>query len=79
MTAALASYEDLIAFDDALLDSTAEQLSDESLVALLQLRFRSYISHGFGVSEAVLLAVGYAQADLALVLESTRDAPGGLH
>ena len=75
MTAALASYEDLIAFDDALLESATEQLGDESLLSLLLLRFRSYVSHGFGVSEALFLAVGYAEADLALVLESTTDAP----
>ena len=73
MTAALALYDDLIAFDNALLDSTAEKLDDESLVSLLLLRFRSFLSLGYGESEALLLAVGYAEADVGLMLETARN------
>jgi hypothetical protein len=74
MTAALARYDDLIAFDDALLESTVDKLSEESLVSLLVLRFRSFVSCGYDASEALLLAVGYAEADVAFVLETTRSA-----
>ena len=58
MTAALALYDDLIAFDDALIESTAEKLGDESLVSLLLLRFRSFLSCRYGESEALLLEWG---------------------
>jgi hypothetical protein len=74
MTAVLALYDDLIAFDDALIESTAEKLGDESLLMLLLLRFRSFLSCGYGESEALLLAVGYAEADVAFVLEATKNA-----
>ena len=74
MTAALAFYEDLLAFDDSLIESTAEKLDDESLVSLLLLRFRSFLSCGYSESESLLLAVGYAEADVAFVLESTKRA-----
>ena len=79
MTAALAPYDDLIAFDDALIESTVDKLGDESLVSLLLLRFRSFLSCGYGESEALLLAVGYAETDVAFVLESTRSASLVLH
>jgi len=79
MTAALAPYDDLIAFDNALIESTAEKLGDESLVSLLLLRFRSFLSRGYGESEALLLAVGYAEADVAFALESTKSASLVLH
>ena len=79
MTAALALYDDLIAFDDALLESTVEKLSEESLVSLLLLRFRSFVSCGWDASEALLLAVGYAEADIAFVLDATKSASGVLH
>jgi hypothetical protein len=79
MTAALAPYDDLIAFDDALIESAAENLSEESLVSLLLLRFRSFLSCGYDSSEALLLAVGYAETDLAFVLDTATSAPGVLH
>ena len=79
MTVALALYDDLIVFDDALVESTVEKLGDESLVSLLVLRFRSFLSCGYGESEALLLAVGYAEADVAFVLESTKSASLVLH
>jgi hypothetical protein len=79
MTAALALYGDLIAFDDALIESTAEKLGDEALESLLLLRFRSFLSCGYGESEALLLAVGYAEADVACVLEATNSASLVLH
>jgi hypothetical protein len=79
MTAALALYGDLIAFDDALIESTAEKLGDEALESLLLLRFRSFLSCGYAESEALLLAVGYAQADVAFVLEATNSASLVLH
>jgi hypothetical protein len=79
MTAVLALYDDLIAFDDALIESTVERLSEESLVSLLLLRFRSFLSCGYDGSEALLLAVGYAAADVAFVLEPTKSAPRVLH
>ena len=79
MTAALALYDDLIAFDDALIESTVETMSEESLVSLLLLRFRSFLSCGYKGSEALLLAVGYAEPDLAFVLEAATSTPRVLH
>jgi hypothetical protein len=75
MTAALARYDDLIAFDDALIDSTLERLGDEPLLSLLLLRSRSFLSCGYGESEALLLAVGSAEADVAFVLDATKSTP----
>lgn len=79
MTAALAPYDDLIAFDDALIESAVENLSEESLVSLLLLRFRSFLSCGYDGSEALLLAVGYAEDDLAFVLDAATSEPRVLH
>ena len=78
MTAALALYDDLIAFDDTLIDSTVESLTEEALVSLLVLRFRSFLSCGYDASAALLLAVGYPEADVAFVLEATT-TPRVLH
>jgi hypothetical protein len=79
MTAALALYDDLIAFDDAFIESTVERLDDEPLVSLLLLRFRSFLSLGYDESEALLLAVGYAEADVAFLLVATKCTPRVLH
>lgn len=79
MTAALALYDDLIAFDDALIESTVERLGDEPLVSFLLLRFRSFLSLGYDESEALLLAVGYAEADVGFLLAATKSTPRVLH
>ena len=71
MTAALALYDDLIAFDDALVESAVETMSEESLVSLLLLRFRSFLSCGYNGSEALLLAVGYAEPTYGLLYLAT--------
>lgn len=79
MTATLALYDDLIAFDDAFIESTVERLGDEQLVSLLLVRFRSFLSRGYGESEALLLAVGYAEAHAAFLLVATKSTPRILH
>jgi hypothetical protein len=71
MTAALAPYEDLLAFDDALLEATAEMLDEESFLQLLLVRFRVFASCGYDPSQALLRAVGFAHGDLASV-DATR-------
>jgi hypothetical protein len=72
MTAALAPYEDLVAFDDALLEATAETLDEDSFLQLLLLRFRAFASCGYDPSRALLRAVGFADGDLALALAAAR-------
>jgi hypothetical protein len=79
MTAALALYDDLIAYDNTLLESTVEELGDEALLSLLLLRFRSFLSCGFGEPEALLLAVGYTHPDVAFLLDAARSASPVLH
>jgi hypothetical protein len=79
MTAALAPYEDLIAFDHTLVESSVEGLSDESLVSFLLLRFRSFLRCGYAVSDALLLAVGYSETDARFIRESTEHASPVLH
>jgi len=79
MTAALAPYEDLLVFDDALIESSVEGLSDELLVSLLLVRFRSFLRCSYDVSEALLLAVGYSEADARFICASTNDPSLVLH
>jgi hypothetical protein len=75
MTAvAAARSEDVLAVDGALTETVVEALDEEALVSLLLVRFRSFVACGYGEAEALLLAVGYAEADLAFVAEA---ATGG--
>jgi hypothetical protein len=54
-------------------------LSDESLTSLLLLRFRSFLRCRYDVSEALLLAVGYTEADARFIGQSTKSTPPVVH
>jgi hypothetical protein len=66
MTAVAAErYADLSP-DLALTERVVEALDEETLVSLLQARFRSFLACEYGAAEALLLAVGYPNTDSAV-------------
>lgn len=70
MTAVAATrYDDLLALDETLTETLVEALDEETLVSLLLARFRSFIAGGYGAVDALLLSVGYAEADLAFAAD----------
>lgn len=73
MTAVAAPYDDLFTIGEPLTETLVDQLGEEALDSLLLLRFRGFLARGHGESEALLLAVGYAETDLVFVAEV---APG---
>ena len=70
MTAVAAPYADLFTIGEPLTETLVDQLGEEALDALLLVRFRSFLACGHGESEALLLAVGYAETDLAFIAEA---------
>jgi hypothetical protein len=66
MTAVAAGrYADLSP-DLALTERVVEALDEETLVSLLQARFRAFVACGYEAVEALLLAVGYPNTDSAV-------------
>ncbi|MGZ4380244.1 MAG: hypothetical protein ACXVZ3_02305 [Gaiellaceae bacterium] len=51
-------------------EALVEALDEEMLVSLLLARFRSFVGCGYGADDALLLAVGYDNADLAVVVDT---------
>jgi hypothetical protein len=70
MTAVAAAHYDDLHPDLALTETVVETLDEERLVSLLQARFRSFVACGYGAVDALLLAVGYANTDLAVAVEA---------
>jgi hypothetical protein len=56
--------------DLALTETVVEALDEDTLVSLLQARFRSFVACGYGAVDALLLAVGYTGTDLAVASET---------
>ncbi len=71
MTAvAAARYDGLLAIDEPLTATLVETLDEDTLVSLLLARFRSLVACGYEAVDALLLAVGHADADPALAADA---------
>lgn len=66
MTAVAAHYDELLAYQP-LTEATVSRLGEDALASLLRRRFRCFLASGRCASEALLLAVGYSEADAALI------------
>ncbi len=73
MTAVAARYDDVLVVDDALTGAVVDALDEETLIALLVVRFHFFVARGYGDVEALLLAVGYSEADLSFFTEAATD------
>ena len=62
MTAVAAHYDELLAYQP-LTEATVDRLDEDALASLLRRRFRCFLACGRDAAEALLLAVGYAEAD----------------
>jgi hypothetical protein len=71
MTAvAAARHDDVLVSHGTLSEALVEALDEEMLGSLLLGRFRSFVGCGYGAVDALLLAVGYADADLSVVADA---------
>jgi hypothetical protein len=66
MTAVATPYDELLAYQP-LTETTVCRLGEDALESLLRRRFRRFLACGRCPSEALLLAVGYSDADAALI------------
>lgn len=66
MTAVAAHYDELLEYQP-LTEATVDRLDEDALASLLRHRFRCFLACGRDASEALLLAVGYSEADAALI------------
>ncbi len=66
MTAVATPYDELLVHQP-LTEATVDRLGEDALASLLRRRFRCFLACGWSASEALLLAVGYSEADAALI------------